>query len=352
MRNFYSFCLFGAVAAFLTAPASADMWNIDFDNGTQTGTNGEIENIQFAPDTIFSDRYGDNWQRYDGISDGDRTSPTTAGNPEDRGVPGTNGTVTFDIDVWNGAYNTPGFAVGFDSTGTGVIPNNYNTRDYDLKEFGFDNNGNRADSANYDSNNDDGFDNNNAFNTNAFDNDNPIATTGYGNVLIIQSHEASYTKNCGGGRSSTGTCVSTTHGHVKSDDQAGGQNGAGDITFNFDEEVTLFKMNIFDIEEEGGKVKFYDADGNLIQGATVDIPVIGDNGVGLLFFNGTEGVVAKSMMIWVAGSAGFDNIMGEGTDTETEIPEPTTMALFGVGLAALGFYRRRRSLEARAAHQL
>ncbi len=332
MRNIFKLCLLGAAAAFIAAPASAEMWNIDFDHGTDAAGN----NIDFLPNTIFSSKYSTTaWQRYDGQASGNPNN-NTAHNPGDSGVQDPNfesgGTnhpgVTFTIDAWNhGAdnnyYGTRGSAVGYDSRMT-------NGRDPDLEQ---------------------------SFNVagGALGKDlegNTIANSGYGNILILQSHENDYTKNCGGGLTTTGICekIHYDHTHVKSDDQAGGwKNKAGDITFDFDEEVTLVKMNIFDIEEYGGKVKFYDVDedGNETVVAVVDIPVIGDNGVGLLVFNEDNpelGIQADRMMVWLAGSGAIDNIMGDTGDTTTTIPEPATMALFGFGLAAIGFYRRRRPI--------
>ncbi len=302
MRKFLGFCAIGAVAAFMAAPASADMWNIDFDNGTDELGNG----ITFSANTIFSNRKksydsdleNDNWQRYDGKSDGN----TNPGNPGDSGVPAPADNVTFSIDVWNGAYGKSGFAVGYNSDGTGG-------RDADL-EAGT-----------------------GGFNTGGVQG---VADRGYGNILIIQSHEDSDTRSCGGGLNGNGICT-------EADDQAGHYGNAGDIIFDFDKEVTLFKMNIFDIEEENkSKVKFYDKDeeGEYVLVDWMYLPVVGDNGVGLLTF-GEDGVKADRMMVWLAGSGGIDEIMGE-SETTTNIPEPGTMALFGVGLAAMGFYRRRR----------
>lgn len=290
MRKFFSFCLYGAVAAFLAAPASAEIWNMDFDNGVDEFGN----DITFDSNTIFSAPGGQDgkWQRYDGGTAGNSST-----NPGDSGIPNTN--VKVKIDVWNGR-GRKGYAVGFDSSLS-------NTRDSDLEQ---------------------------AF----IPQQSGVASSGYRNILIIQSHEKSYTKNCGGGLYGDGVCESDYHN--KADDEGYG----GDIVFEFDQEVTLFKMNIFDIEESGGKVKFADEDGNWIE--TVDIPAMDDNGVGLLTFNGDIGIKAHSMMVWLAGSGAIDNIMGDTAltppDPTTSVPEPATMGLFGLGLVAMGLYRRRR----------
>lgn len=292
MRKFFSFCLYGAVAAFLAAPASAEVWNIDFDNGVD-----ELGNdITFDSNTIFSAPGGWNgrWQRYDA-----GTAGTSTKNPADGGIPNSN--VNVKIDVWNGGRRdiygnrvyggSKGYAVGFDSSLSG-------TRDRDLEDP-------------------------------FIPQQNGIASSGYRNILIIQSHEDYYTRKCGGGLYGSGVCS-------EADDEGKG----GDIVFEFDQEVTLFKMNIFDIEESGGKVKFADADGNWIH--TVDIPSMDNNGVGLLTFNGEEGFKAHKMMVWLAGSGGIDNIMGDSPTTTTNVPEPATLGLFGLGLVAMGLYRRRR----------
>lgn len=283
MRKFFGISLFAATAVLAAGPAAADMWNIDFDTGL--AADGQTI-VDFAPDTIFSHPYSDTkWQRYDGLGGG--------GNPADGGIPGSNG-VKVKIDVWNGR-GEEGFAVGFDSNNTG-------SRDSDLQHPG----------------------------------------AGFDNILIIQSHEASYTRNCGGGLYGSGRCFSDSYGHVKSDDEAYG----GDIVFEFDREVTLIKMNYFDIERwenrPNAKVKFFDEYDNLVFSKKI-LPTVPDGGVGLLTFNGDIGVKAHKMMVWLPGSGAIDNIMGN-VDTMTQIAEPSVLALFGVGLFAMGAYRRRRAV--------
>jgi len=301
MRKIFGFILFAAAPVLLAGTASAELWNLDFDTGLDANGN----EITFAGDTIFSDIYSDtNWQRYDGQGS---VAPNAQGempfrtNPSDGGVPGSS-SVNVNIDVWNGR-GQHGFAVGFDST-------NPDSRDNDLED--------------------------------PFNSVDSSATNGYGNILIIQSHEASYTKDCGGGRLSDGNgiCFSESYGHSKADDEAYG----GDITFDFGEEVRLVKMNIFDIEESGGKVLFdVDGDGSFygVNDVSVDIFETGDHGVGLLTFNDDIGINAHRMMVWLAGSGAVDNIMGDSTTTSS-VSEPGVLALFGVGLMAMGLYRRRR----------
>ncbi len=298
------------------------MWNIDFDT---KGFDQNGDRILFDSNTIFSnDRHGNNWQRYDG-----QTNTGNSGNiASDNGIPGSNN-VAVTIKAWNGGsgYNT--FAVGFDSS---LSP----TFDGDLQQD---------------------FKNPTPTQLNNSPRLSTDALNGYRNVLIIQSNDSNKLRHCGGeyGTSThkqvlnTGVCsnpgdLNDTPGpkdNIK--DYANDERSGGDIKFVFEEEVTLFKMNIFDIEEDGGKVKFYDEDGQLVE--MIDIPEVGDNGVGLLTFNGDIGIKASKMLVWLAGSGAIDNIMGD-TPT-TSIPEPGTMALFGIGLGAMGFYRRRRFRDAR-----
>lgn len=311
MRKIFGFILFAAAPVLLAGPASAELWNLDFDNGLAADG---VTPIEFAPDTIFSDIYSDtNWQRYDGqglvAPNADGEMPSRS-NPSDGGIPGANG-LNVNIDVWNarpqyyGDNGQPGFAVGFDST-------NQSSRDPDLQEDFI-----------------------------PVDNS---AANGYGNILIIQSHENDYTENCGGGRLSGGNGVCEyqhyDHTHSKADDEAYG----GDIVFDFGEEVTLVKMNIFDIEEHGGKVLFdVDGDGSFYGQNDVSVNIFKtyDHGVGLLTFNGDIGINAHRMMVWLPGSGAIDNIMGD-IITTSNVSEPGVLALFGVGLVGMGLYRRRR----------
>ena len=291
MRKLFGISLFAAAAVLMVGPASAEMWNIDFD----TGLDANGDEISFAANTIFSDRTGDNWQRYDGLSDGN----TNPGNPPDGGIPDSNvagDRIKVNIDVWT-AQCQNGFTVGFDST-------NQSSRDPDLEEH-----------------------------FTAVSSSLPYHTSqtnGYDNVLIIQSRENSDTRSCGGGLSGSGVCENN-----KADDEASG----GDIVFEFDREVTLISMNFFDTEESGGKVKFAGADG--IFDEWVTLPAIPDHGVGLLTFNGDIGIKAHKMMVRLAGSGAINNIMGE-TGTTSTVSEPGVLALFGIGLVAMGVYRRRR----------
>lgn len=43
------------------------------------------------------------------------------------------------------------------------------------------------------------------------------------------------------------------------------------------------------------------------------------------------------------GEGGYDNILLNTTNTNTSVPEPTSLALFGLGLMGLSFLRKRKS---------
>lgn len=296
MRKFFGFGLSAAAVLLLAVPASATLWNIDFDNGL----NASGEEISFAPNTIFSHPTQDGThQRYDGIGDG--------------GIPGTNG-VTVEIDVYNaskrrynGTWNHygggPGHAVGFDT-------NNTNSRDPDLQRF---RNGQQQHPGN----------------------------ESFNNILIIQSHEDYDTRTCGGGLGTTaGVCGPDSSGRNSADDEAKG----GDIVFEFNREVRLVKMNYFDIEyrenNPKAKVKAWDEDDNLVLNKYI-LPTVPDGGVGLLTFNGDIGIEAQKFMVWLPSSGGIDNLMGD-VITTTSVTEPGVLALFGAGLLGIGAYRRRR----------
>jgi len=88
------------------------------------------------------------------------------------------------------------------------------------------------------------------------------------------------------------------------DDNAGG----GTISFDFEVPSEVVSLNILDVEEAGGSVDLFNADGDLLQ--SLDIPATGDNSLFTLDIN-------------VAGVSAFDvNLVGSGAvDDLKYIPE-------------------------------
>lgn len=278
----------------LTAAAQADPWVIDFDNTFNNGgiTHGQIIDNEYASQ-----------------------------------IPGANTGVGVSISALN-HHNHLAPAVAFDTTKTG-------TEDPDLQD-----------------------------NFNPVGNDingNPVAVNGYGNILIIQEKDTLDSVN--GNQHNEGHNDAHPHFnndgyHYKScsmndclspDDNANG----GDLKFVFTTTVQLLGMNIFDIEESGGMVKFYD--GSFDNEDLVDVIAIPDLGadrtVGFLGFgeNG-EGVVADRMIVWFAGSGGIDNVTGQSTTPPSdEVSEPSALAVAALGLVGLAAARRRRKIADQSA---
>jgi hypothetical protein len=100
-----------------------------------------------------------------------------------------------------------------------------------------------------------------------------------------------------------------------------------------------------------GSVQVYDglnATGNLL--GTIDLAALGTGpspgnpfsnwAVGSLAFNG----LARSINFGgTVNQVGYDNITFGSIDPNTQVPEPATLALLGLGLAGLGFGRRRKA---------
>ncbi|MEM8578889.1 MAG: Ig-like domain-containing protein, partial [Pseudomonadota bacterium] len=92
--------------------------------------------------------------------------------------------------------------------------------------------------------------------------------------------------------------------------------GGGTLRFVFDEPASVKSLTFLDIEETA-KVKFYDADNNLIK--TVDIAATGNNGQREVEFD-VDG--ASRMDVQLAGSGAIDNLAFE--DTFNPDFEPTS----------------------------
>lgn len=128
------------------------------------------------------------------------------------------------------------------------------------------------------------------------------------------------------------------------DDNAGG----GYLIFDFTEAVNLTGLDYFDIDNsESGKVYLFN-EGESWGDAGVDIvnlDVVGDGGVGFAGFE-EKGQNIVKMKVYFEHSGAVDNIQGQAPGGGGEVPEPGTLAIFGVGLLGLGLARRRRNLVA------
>ncbi len=116
-----------------------------------------------------------------------------------------------------------------------------------------------------------------------FDTDNPtgrdydLGYNGVGNALIISEDNDS----------------------SDADDNAGG----GTFTFDFDAPSEVISINVLDIEETGGTIDLFDADGRVID--TVDIPAAGNNSQQELIINVDN---VSTMNVNLVGSGAVDDL--------------------------------------------
>jgi hypothetical protein len=153
-------------------------------------------------------------------------------------------------------------------------------------------------------------------------NDNDLATPGYnnsanlGNVLILPTY-----------------ITDANHdGYVDDpNDQAG--NNPGYFLFTFDDNQSGdVSIDFLDIEESGGKVRFY-LDGSFV--SSYNINLVGDNGFGSLALTNVN---YDQIKVSLAGSGGIDNL----TFDTTTVPEPASMSLLAVGALMIGMRPKRK----------
>lgn len=162
-------------------------------------------------------------------------------------------------------------------------------------------------------------------------------TTDLGNVLIIQENrdwDGTGTEGC-----------SAIEGGICDAPDDEGRRPAGELKFDFDMNITSFGFDLIDIEPEeapdGWVVWFFDMSTflggiNFTDFVASEGAVFGNNTINRidpidLSYLGTD---VNSVVIRLGGSGAVDNI-------NYSVPEPLTIALFGMGLLGLGFARRK-----------
>ena len=126
-----------------------------------------------------------------------------------------------------------------------------------------------------------------------------------------------------------------------------GARPAGRFEIEFNKAITLTSIDFFDVEEpEAGpgatnEILLFDVDGNqILDSAPFYTPDTGgDNKWKEVVFN-VVGV--KKIELRMAGSGAIDNIRGTNIPQSDEIPEPSTMLIFGAGMLGAAIVRRRR----------
>ena len=145
-----------------------------------------------------------------------------------------------------------------------------------------------------------------------------------GNVLVIHENPSS--------------CDSLTCANP--DDE--GSRPAGYFTIDFSESVTLNSIDFFDVEysesTSNNAIHLYDIDGLELNIGSFYTPSTGGNNTwDRLYFDVSD---VYSLEINLFGSGAISNI--DFTAATTSVPEPTTLAVFAMGLIGLAGIRRQQ----------
>ena len=163
-----------------------------------------------------------------------------------------------------------------------------------------------------------------------------------GQILILHE-QPSNCRNASGGQVNGNSSSAVS---CDDPDDIGARPG-GRFEIEFNKAITLTSIDFFDVEEpEPGpdatnEILLFDVDGNqILDGSPFYTPDTGgDNKWKEVVFN-VVGV--KKIEIRMAGSGAIDNIRGTNNPQSDQIPEPSTILIFGAGILGAGIARRRR----------